>query len=310
MIATVALAALAAFAAERVLRRSCPDVSNGRWGPWRLPWPRALALPLEWLTRSRFVHLHFERAPLFAMHSDIEDVVYVNYLIDAERAARLVPEGLELQRLGPRGDRALFTHLTYRHGHFGPRFLPALLRWLLPSPIQSNWRIHVRDPHTGLAGIEFIDNVVGSAAVAVAARVTSEGVSMHVPRAAHLTRSPDGAIDLLIDPGTGSAMDVRAALRPSEWQLPPAWREVFPDPLAFLTYCVPQDRALSAEPWLEQDSRQEINLGITPDRCEPLAGEVVSEAARRIAGDVPTVCFRVARVDFLLAGTAHDRWRR
>ena len=79
--------------------------------------------------------------------SDITDVVYVSYLVPAASLEGYVPQGLELQRLGEGGRWALFTFLTYRHGHFGFEFLGPI-RQLLFSPIQSNWRIHVKDPRT------------------------------------------------------------------------------------------------------------------------------------------------------------------
>jgi hypothetical protein len=53
------------------------------------------------------------------------------------------------------GRYALVSFLTYRHGHFGPRrFGP--MRHLMPSPIQTNWRIYVRDLHTGREGVYFL----------------------------------------------------------------------------------------------------------------------------------------------------------
>ena len=48
-------------------------------------------------------------------------------------------------------------------------------------------------------------------------------------------------------------------------------------------------------------TRQEISLEIPLEACEPLAGVVESRAAREIAGDdAEPICFRVAKVRFLL----------
>src|SRR5437762_1672485 len=101
------------------------------------------------------------------MESDVTDVVYVSHLVDAGKLEPLVPEGLELDRLGPDGARGLLTFLTFRHGHFGPRLLGPLRRWL-PSPVHTNWRIHVRDPRTGQRGIYFVTNAIDSAPHALA----------------------------------------------------------------------------------------------------------------------------------------------
>src|SRR5947208_16431434 len=139
------------------------------------------------LATSRLARAIGERLPIFAMASDIRDVVYINYLVEAERLAPLVQKPLELQRLGPDGRFAMFTFLTYRHGSFGP-ILFGPLRRFWPSPVQSNWRIHVIDPQTGKPGIQFLTTAITSTPHALATRLLSEGVPMHVPAAAHVRR--------------------------------------------------------------------------------------------------------------------------
>jgi hypothetical protein len=74
----------------------------------------------------------------------------------------------------------------------------------------------------------------------------------------------------------------------------------------FLAYCVPQDRAMASQPWQGTVSRQEIDLGIPLDACEPLEGEVRSKAAAAVARDAAPLCFRVASVRFLFTSEAHD----
>ena len=57
----------------------------------------------------------------------------------ARNLASVVPPGVSLIQ---EGGHTLLTVLTYRHGHFGPAFLGPL-RKLLPSPLQSNWRVYL-----------------------------------------------------------------------------------------------------------------------------------------------------------------------
>lgn len=57
----------------------------------------------------------------------------------ARNLASVVPPGVSLIQ---KGGHTLLTVLTYRHGHFGPAFLGPL-RKLLPSPLQSNWRVYL-----------------------------------------------------------------------------------------------------------------------------------------------------------------------
>jgi hypothetical protein len=241
-----------------------------------------------------------------AFKSDIREVVYVNYLVPASRLEGLVPEGLELQRLGPDRDHALFTFLSYNHGHFGPRLLGPLRR-LMPSPVQSNWRVHVVDPRTGRRGIYFVTNAITTALHALGARLMSEGMPMHVLEKAFVQRDPDGTVHLSIDPGSGSGPDGEATLRPSDKrELPAPWSECFEGFQDFLAYCVPQDRAMSTQPWWPRVTRQEIDLGIPLSVCERLEGEVTSRAAAAIVGDARPLCFRVPSVSFLFSGEEHD----
>lgn len=286
-----------ALVTERVARRGQPDTRYGRWAPWRHP-NRIVGPILDILANSRFARALVGRLPPFAMVSDITDVIYVNYVVDADRLAPLVPEGLELQRIGPEGRFGVFTFLTFRHGHFGPRFLGSLRR-MLPSPIQSNFRIHVRHPETGTTGVYFVTTAITSTVYSLGARFMAEGMPMHVVASARLCVDGERAYSLELVPGDGSAPDARAELRSLEH--PPEagpWSFAFRSFRDMLAYVVPQDRALSTQPENGRLTRQEIQLGIPLDACEPLEGSVESRAASEIVGDAEPFCFRVANVQF------------
>jgi hypothetical protein len=261
---------------------------------------------LNLLANSRLARAFGEWLPPLALASDITHVIYANYLVEAERVTSLVPWGLELQRLGPEEKYALFTHLTYRHGHFGPRALGPL-RPCFPSPVQSNWRIHVRDPHTGCLGIYFVTTALSSTLYALLARFLSEGLPMHVLQAAQLTALPDGSFQLQLDPGSGSAPDLALHLHPaSQPQLAPPWSDCFDSYHAMLAYCVPQDRAISSQPWYRRVTRQEIQLGIPLESCRPLAGIVESKTAQTLIGVAQPLCFHVAQVAFRFDREQYD----
>jgi hypothetical protein len=132
---------------------------------------------------------------------------------------------------------------------------------------------------------------------------------MHLLRHGAVTRTEGGALRVTLDPGEGSAPDAELDLHPAAARpvLEGAWAACFADFRAFLAYCVPQDRAMSSQPLRGRVSRQEIDLGIPLDACEPLEGTVVSRAARAIAGEARPVCFRVADVHFTFSVEAHDR---
>lgn len=296
--------------AEAVLARARPTERYGRLAPWRHPGRGLLARGSDVLANSRFFGALLEPLPEAAMKSDITNVVYVNYLLRAADAERLVPPKLVLQRLGPDGEYALFTFLTYQHGHFGFKRMGPLRR-LMPSPVQTNWRIHVRDPNSGHVGIYFLTNAINSLIPALAARLLTEGMPMHVLQRANVTRSDAGRVQISLDPGDGTAPDAELDLAPTsavDWG--GAWAACWPTFRAFLEYCVPQDRAMASQPLRNRVSRQEIDLGIPIEACEPLEGSVQSRAAARILGpsDAPPVCFRVATVDFNFAIEAYDHY--
>jgi hypothetical protein len=242
--------------------------------------------------------------PPAPMSSDIRDVIYVNYLVKAERLEPLVAPPLAIQRLGPKGDEALFTFLTYRHGHFGPTcFGP--LRSLWPSPIQSNWRVYVTNPATSTRGVHFTTTAITSLPHALAARLLTDGLPMHIPARAVLSRN-QSELALSMEPRTGTAPDVSACLRPCATpELTGRWAACFGSWRGFLEYCVPQDRAMNISSG-GTVTCQEIELGIPLDSCKPLAGEVASKAAAAIAGDESPLCFVVDRVAFKFLGEHAD----
>jgi hypothetical protein len=180
------------------------------------------------------------------------------------------------------------------------------LRALAPSSIQTNWRVHVRDPRSKREGILFVTNAITSTAQALGARLFSEGMPMHVIGRAELTRDDAGEIHLTLDPGSGSAPDCELSLRPApSRELSEPFERVFGTFERFLEYVVPQNRALSSQPYKLRITSQEIHLPIPLDTCELLEGTIHSNAAKRLVGDAPAIAFRVPRVAFLFMSESH-----
>jgi hypothetical protein len=282
---------------EQILRRARPDEPHGRLAPWRHFSLGISARMLNVLANSRLVRAFAEWGPVPAFRSDITDVIYVNYLVEASLLEKYVPAGVELQRLGPDQRYALFTFLTYRHGHFGPAVLGPL-RKLLPSPVHSNWRTYVRDPRTGKTGIYFVTNAIASTVHALGGRLLSEGMPMHALAHGEVKANADGTFEIALDPGSGSGVQVEGRFRPGAASVPPPFSECWESYHDFLAYAVLQDRAFSSQPWYGRITRQEIDLGIGLKNCEPLDGEVVSRSAEGYVGKAAPLCFRVPRVPF------------
>jgi hypothetical protein len=284
-----------ALVAEAVLRRTRPTTTHGRWARWRhsrFAW-------LDPLGESRFLRAWGALLPTLSIRSDIRDVIYVNYLVEAEHLLPLVPSGLSLDRLGPDGRWGIFTFLSYRHGGFGPACLGPLRR-LLPSPVQTNWRIHVTEPTSGLRGVYFLSTAISATPQALVARWLAEGVPMHVLRSASIVpRRGEAGWQLSLDPGRGSAPDAVVVVQPAPPPVEGPWRACFPTWRELLAYVVPQDRVLVPEPWRRSVCSLEIALGIPLEACQPLRAQVFSRAARAITGDAEPFAFRVPAVRFL-----------
>ncbi len=288
--------------AELVLRRARPFTTYGIHANWRSPYSSSVGTIIDLIANSRLLRAFGELPPVLAYASEISDVVYMNYVVPAVAVRPLIPAYLELRTLGADDDLAVVTVLIFQHGSFGPSIIGPFRRFL-PSPVQSNWRCHVVDPQTGVIGICFFHTTISNPINALLTRVFAEGLPMHLPKKSELRRSGSGAVAIGVEPGHGSAGDIYAELSPvTDWSLSKPFMSAFGTPQAMLEYIVPQDRALIAVPWNRRVCQLEIELGISPADCEPLAGIVKSAALGQILGaivnEAEPVCFRIPKLKF------------
>jgi hypothetical protein len=298
--AVTALVVVGLGVAERVLRRSRPATEHGRYADWRHP-GGPLARPANLIANSRLLRALCEPLPVPAMASDIADVVYVNYLVPAHVLAPLAPRGLAIQRVGRDGGWAVLSFLAYRHGHLGPA-RPGWLRKVLLSPVQTNWRLYVHEPRTGLSGVYFLSTAIDKTLYSLGGRLLCEGLPMHLLRRASVDRRADGCVSVRLDPGAGSGPDAAGQFRPVSVPEGGPWRPAFSTYAEMLAHVVPQDRALSVQGWRSGVTDQEISLGIALHDCIPLSGAVSSRSARSLVGDAEPFSFLVRQVDFLFEG--------
>jgi Uncharacterized conserved protein (COG2071) len=143
------------------------------------------------------------RLPFMTLDSDVVDVVYMNWLVDEALAAPFAPPGA---RLWSHQGRTPLTVLTYRHGHFGPRWMGPLRRWM-PSPLQSNWRLYLAEPLADappIPTVAFVYNMMDSLAYVAGTRLFSDALPSHWPARFDFRVTADEAI-IGIAPGDGSA---------------------------------------------------------------------------------------------------------
>lgn len=264
----------------------------------RAGWPGRLFAALANCTRLANVRQAIlSRLPFLTLHSDVRDVVYVSWLVDAAAAQRLLPAGVVLwQREG----KTPFTVLTYRHGHFGPA-LPGPLRRLLPSPLQSNWRLYLHHTPPGAPAVPcvyFLKNIMDSLPHALGTRLFSDILPTHLAAGMTLDVSATQA-RCAIAPGAGSApsLDVQADIV-AEQVLDADWQALFGnwrDAVAFLA-C--QDAAIAHVPRNGKLVFGEIDLPVNLDQVQALAA---SHAQCGLLAQLPPLSTPFA---FLVPGVA------
>lgn len=306
---------------ENIIRKTRPEELWGRQAKWRPPSSITGSSLIALIGQSCFLRRIFEFVPPLPLASRIEQVIYINYLLPAELLEPLVPPHLELQRLGPEGNYALFTALSFRHHQFGPQLFGPLRKFMLTGFV-SNWRIHVQDPVSKLSGIYFITNISDNLLMSLGARILSEAMPMHLAQSCMMQELSEGKFRLEIKPADGSAQDLQADLelvetaepsKPADSSKPTdpaalaelscpgfdgAWLECFETFADFLAYCVPQERAIASQPFLNRISYQEIRLGIPLSECKPLTGTISSQSISRLVLNTPPVIFLAPALEF------------
>lgn len=268
--------------------------------------PRAgrLAGLLERLANSnafaRLRHALMSRLPFVRLRSEVRDVVYLTWLVDAAAARSLAPPGTALWQ---RDGCTLLTVLTYRHGHFGPAFLGPL-RKFFPSPLQSNWRLYLDgDAGTGsppgYATVLFLDNIMDSALYALGTRLFSDVLHTHL--AARFVHRRDGATFVTdIESGIGSAPALRYRASPAAARtLPAPFAALFSDWNDAIDYLCCQDAAIAQATWTARLAVSEISLPIDLAQVRPLeASDVHCALLERLPALSEPLCFIVPSVNF------------
>lgn len=237
-----------------------------------------------------------QRLPFVQMASDVKDVVYLNWIVDVSDVAALVPRGIELwQRQG----KTVLTVLTYRHGHFGPA-AAGKLRGLMPSPLQSNWRLYLQDSRDCRRPVLFLKNIMDSALYALGTRLASDVMLTHL--AAVFEHHCDArGCSSRIEAGEGSAPALRYAAKAGECVLPDVFAALFQswdEAVDFLclregAYAIPAEGSRLAVSGIE--------LPIDLATVRPLtlqAGSFASPSLAALVRDHVPMCFMVPEVEF------------
>jgi hypothetical protein len=231
----------------------------------------------------------FSRLPFLTLESNVRDVVYLTWMMDAADAQAMVPVGV---RLWQRNGLTPFSILTYRHGHFGPA-LAGPARRLMPSPLQSNWRFYLEEP----GKVYFVRNIMDSALHALGTRMFSDILPTHLPGRFVHAREGEGYFTS-IEPGAGSAPLLEARTRAnSQRVLPPDLAGAFANWDEAVAFLACQHMAVIEIPGLGRMVESAISLPIPLDEALPLVAESVNCPMAGAGAGTP-FCFAVPRVRF------------
>lgn len=244
------------------------------------------------------------RLPFMTLDSDVVDVVYMTWLVDEALAAPFAPPGA---RLWSYQGRTPLTVLTYRHGHFGPRWMGPLRR-LMPSPLQSNWRLYLAEPLADappIPTVAFVYNVMDSLAHVAGTRLFSDALPSHWPASFDFCVTSNEAI-VDIAPGDGSAPRLAArAVRAGEAVLSPPWSVMFHGWSDAIVRLASQDAAVVEVPTVEgapgRSALATIDLPVDVASVEPLLLDTQTldcPLLQRLDADPEALCFLLPSVRF------------
>lgn len=209
------------------------------------------------------------RLPFAVLESDVTNVIYATWMVDVDKAAAFAPAGAKLWQCD---GKTPFTILSYRHGHFGPRFAGTLRR-VFPSPLQSNWRLYLEAPMPGapqLATVAFVQNVFSSALYAAGTRLFTDVLPSHLASCFELVVDRLAA-HVRIDPGSGSAPQLAMTLeRGCEPELPAPFRSMFKSWSEAVERLASQEAAVIQVAGTGAVALATISLPVDIERIEPL----------------------------------------
>jgi uncharacterized protein YqjF (DUF2071 family) len=240
------------------------------------------------------------RIGFVAMESDVSDVIYLTWLVDADTAKKLLPAGM---RLWERDGKTLLTILTYRHGNFGPASMGRFRR-ILPSPMQSNWRLYLANEEGNTAGVRtvyFLKNIMDSALYAFGTRMFSDIMQTHLAdRFAYDIGREMAGLDIRSGAGSAPELSFRAVARESG-HLAPAFGRLFASWQAAVTDIALQDAAVCQADRHDRLVVAGIDLPIDVAQVLPFevsAGSLECPFLDQFSTVEGPLCFVVPRVKF------------
>nr|WP_199065785.1 hypothetical protein [Chromobacterium sp. ASV5] len=240
------------------------------------------------------------KLPFPVLASDVVNVVYATWLVDADRARRLAPAHAELWEAN---GLTPFTILTYQHRHFGLK-AAGPFRKLFPSPLQSNWRLYLASPLPGAPDcptVAFVKNILDSTLYALSTRVFSDALPSHLSLDFSLAVGDAGA-SIAIRADAGSAPRFAAQFERSHSKtLPSAFAPFAASWESAVSRLASQDAAVVPVHEIAQTALAKISLPLDLSSIEPLwlrQGTLQCPLLRELGAKEEPLCFLLPSVYF------------
>lgn len=233
------------------------------------------------------------------LQSQVSNVVYLSWLVDAEQVRQRYPDPVVLWE---KQGKTIFTILTYQHQHFGFNFL-GKLRQLMPSPRQSNWRFYLNEskPKT----VIFEQVIVDQALYAIGGRLASDVMPAQcAPNFQHQRDENTIHTRIRMDEDYSFSSDIHITMQK---HLPEAWQSLFSSWEEAVQFLVDQDHAWAE--WVDQPTRMsqgDINMPVQFQQIQ--AAEIDKLQAPQLLqqlgvdDDTAAFTFVVPKLDFYVVG--------
>ncbi len=247
-----------------------------------------------------------DKLPVPQLYSQCKNIIYNNWVVPVENVEKFVPKELELDTFKTDGKEfTIFSVLSYKHGHFGPKFLGPL-RNVCPSPIQSNWRLYLKSKNTEeiRPAVYFVKSNISSLPYVVGSRLFSNGLPAHYPDGMSHTVSAQpnaGVVRTVIRSRDGcSAPDYDSqSVTIEDKTLPEAFKARFEDWTSAVQYLIHQDKSYAVHKTGNQTRISESLIYLQfLDAILPQETTVTSEFLAPVIGDAQCFSFLCRNVNF------------
>lgn len=218
----------------------------------------------------QFKSVLFRLTTKLKLRSDIENVIYLNWLIPKERIENLLPSNVKIEE---HNGLVLLTVLTYKHGNFAPAIL-GRLRVFFGSPYQSNWRLYSSYPWENRDSSEgtvlFIKNILSSFIYTIGSRIMSNVLQSQCAKIFNFKKN-DNSYFVDINPGEANFPRLKFECKEeSNWNFEDRYSEIFQNRTNLLKAICFQEYALTELPINNWLCRGRIKLEFDENEIKPL----------------------------------------